>query len=84
MDDQELLYRFVRTGDQDAFALIVARYVRTVYAWARLRVNDAHLAKDIAQTVFILLARKARTINGGKIQGDGLVRAARTVRRRRR
>ena len=60
-DDRELLARYVDEGSQEAFALIVDRYLNLVYASA-LRQVDHELAADVAQLVFVNLARKARTL----------------------
>jgi len=62
--DHELLARYVREGAHDAFATLVERYVAMVYAAARRSLGpyDQGDAEDVAQAVFILLARKAATI----------------------
>ena len=59
-DDQQLLRRFVTEHSQDAFAELVRRYVNLVYSSALRTLNgDAHRAEDVAQEVFVKLARHA-------------------------
>src|SRR4051812_25180383 len=60
MKDSELLSRFVQDRDQATFAELVRRHVDLVYAAALRHVSgDRHRAEDVAQEVFIDLARKA-------------------------
>ncbi len=62
--DSQLLRQFARTNSQDAFAELVNRHVNLVYAAALRQVNgDGHFAKDVAQTVFADLARKANSLS---------------------
>jgi RNA polymerase sigma factor (sigma-70 family) len=76
MDDVNLLRAFVEHRDEEAFAQLVRRYVDLVYATARRQVRDAHLAEDVTQAVFIMLARKADEVRPHAVAG-WLVRAAR-------
>ncbi len=61
--DSELLQEFARTNSETAFAEVVKRHVNLVYSAALRQVNgDAHLAQDVAQTVFTDLAKKAGSL----------------------
>ena len=59
-DDALLLRRYAAENDEAAFAELVRRHLDAVYSSALRRVGgDAHLAQDVAQQVFVALARKA-------------------------
>lgn len=59
MEDQALLREFAEAGSEPAFCQLVERHVNLVYSTARRRLGDVHRAQDVAQQVFVLLARKA-------------------------
>jgi RNA polymerase sigma factor (sigma-70 family) len=62
-DSHTLLASYVRTGSESAFRELVSRYLDLVYSTAfRLVGGDAQSAQDVAQTVFLALAAKARTL----------------------
>ena len=63
--DGELLRRYTETNSEDAFAELVRRHLDLVYSAALRQLNgDAHLAQDVAQSVFTDLARKAASLVG--------------------
>src|SRR6266487_2441056 len=88
--DGELLRRYTETNSEHAFAELVGRHLNLVYSAALRQVNgDAHLAQDVAQTVFADLARKAaslarRPILTGWLYTSALFAAAKAVRTERR
>ena len=89
-DSQTLLADYVQSGSDAAFRELVTRYVDLVYSTAlRLVDGDSHQAEDVAQTVFVDLARTARTLSGEVKLGGWLHRhtcfvAAKTMRGERR
>ena len=63
-DDAVLLRRYAEEGAEDAFTELVNRHVDLVFGAAMRRTGgDTHLAADVAQQVFIKLAREARKLS---------------------
>jgi len=63
-EDPNLLKRYATNGDEAAFAELVRRHLNLVYGAALCRVGgDAHIAQDVAQQVFIALARNAPSLS---------------------
>src|SRR5258706_4665883 len=89
-DSQQLLAEYARNGSDAAFREMVTRYVDLVYSTAlRLVEGDTHRAEDVAQTVFVDLARLSRTLSHEVMPGGWLHRhtcfvAANTLRGERR
>jgi RNA polymerase sigma factor (sigma-70 family) len=59
LDDIQLLVAYQCDGDESAFTQLVERHSQWIFAAARRRLGDDHLADDAAQAVFIVLADKA-------------------------
>ena len=75
MNDLELLQDYVRTRSDAAFAELVRRHVDLVYSTAWRRAGESQMAQDIAQAVFIRLARKAASVRDGNALAGWLYRA---------
>jgi RNA polymerase sigma factor (sigma-70 family) len=78
-EDYQLLRDFLERGREAAFAEVVFRHTNLVYSAALRQTGDAELAKDVTQSVFILLARKARTFRPDVIVPAWLCQTTRLV-----
>ena len=78
-DDMALLREYAAHNSEAAFAEFVNRRIGFVYSAAFRQVRNAHLAEEITQAVFVLLAQKARQISEKTILTGWLFRTTRFV-----
>ncbi|QDU31358.1 ECF RNA polymerase sigma factor SigE [Anatilimnocola aggregata] len=62
MDEMKLLHDYATTGSQAAFSELVSRHIDWVYGVSLRRAGDAATAEDVTQAVFIVLAKKAKSL----------------------
>ena len=77
--DQSLLDRFVRSGDESAFAALVQRYGSLVLGTCRRVLGRHHDAEDAFQATFVILARSAPRLVRSPSLGGWLYRVAHHV-----
>jgi RNA polymerase sigma factor (sigma-70 family) len=76
-EDMALVRAYVAEQSEAAFSTIVSRHVGLVHSAALRQLGDAHLAQDVTQAVFVILARKASTLNPDTVLSGWLYRTTR-------
>jgi RNA polymerase sigma factor (sigma-70 family) len=75
-DDITLLQQYAE-GDESAFTALFERHVHLVYSAALRQARNPSQAEEVTQAVFILLARKAKSLSPKTILSGWLYQAAR-------
>ena len=74
--DSDLLRGYAENGSEAAFTDLVNRHVALVYSVALRVVVDPHLAEDVTQATFAILATEARHLAGRAVLSSWLHRTA--------
>ncbi len=77
LTDHELLTRFARHADQDAFTALVARKTNLIWSAALRFTRDPHHAEEVTQAVILILAEKAGRISPQTVLTGWLYQTAR-------
>jgi RNA polymerase sigma factor (sigma-70 family) len=75
--DAGLLEQFAQNESEAAFAALVERHINLVYSIALRHTANPHHAQEITQAVFIILARKARSLHRRIVLSGWLYHTAR-------
>ncbi|HEX7570243.1 MAG TPA: sigma-70 family RNA polymerase sigma factor, partial [Verrucomicrobiae bacterium] len=76
-DDMTLVREFAARQSEPAFAALVERHLSLVHSAAVRQTGDTHLAEEITQAVFIILARKAAALGPKTVLSAWLYRTTR-------
>jgi len=77
MSDMELLKEYALRKSEEAFATLVSRHIDLVYSAALRHIRNHHQAEEITQAVFVILARKARSLGSRTVLAGWLFQTAR-------
>jgi RNA polymerase sigma factor (sigma-70 family) len=77
MDDMELLREYATRHSEEAFATLATRHIDLVYTAALRHTRNHHQAQEVTQAVFVVLARKAGSLNPRTVLAGWLFQTAR-------
>jgi RNA polymerase sigma factor (sigma-70 family) len=77
LGDNDLLAQYARNNSEEAFTALVLRHVDLVYSAALRQVSNPHHAEEITQVVFLVLAKKAKSLSPKVILTGWLYRTVR-------
>jgi RNA polymerase sigma factor (sigma-70 family) len=80
-NDADLLSAYANRQSEEAFGVLVERYVALVYSAALRQVQNPSLAEEVTQAAFTILAQKARGLNQRTVLSGWLCRTAHFVAR---
>lgn len=79
MDDMELLQEYATRHSEEAFATLAKRHIDLVYSAALRHTRNHHQAQEVTQAVFVVLARKAGSLNSRTVLAGWLFQTARLI-----
>src|SRR5205085_6130885 len=71
------LQSYVESGSSEAFTALTNKHINFVFAAALRHVRDRHVAEEVTQAVFIVLARKAATLRHEAVLSSWLLSTTR-------
>ncbi len=77
LSDTELLRQYASDGSEEAFGMLVQRYLALVRGTAIRQLGIPHLADEVSHAVFLALARKAGSLSRHTALAGWLFRATR-------